>query len=81
VEEGQDFTENLNPLSLTVLNNCKVESSLGDTQALDRFQFERLGYFCTDPDTQNGKLVFNKTVGLRDTWAKIQQKEKQEHKK
>ena len=73
--QGQDFTLNLNPNSLRVLTGCKVEPSLKGTKALDRFQFERLGYFCTDPDTQDGRLVFNRTVELRDTWAKIQQKE------
>lgn len=74
--EDQDFTANLNPDSLTVLSHCKVEPSLRDTQALDRYQFERLGYFCTDTDSRPGRLVFNKTVGLRDTWAKIQKQQK-----
>jgi glutaminyl-tRNA synthetase len=75
VPPGQDFTANLNPDSLKVLSNCKVEPSLKGTKALDRFQFERLGYFCTDPNTREGHLVFNRTVELRDTWAKIQQKD------
>ncbi|MHC4856115.1 MAG: glutamine--tRNA ligase, partial [Planctomycetota bacterium] len=73
-EEGQDFTANLNPDSLKILNNCKIEPSVKDTQPLDRCQFERLGYFCTDKDSRSDKLVFNKTVGLKDTWAKIQKK-------
>jgi glutaminyl-tRNA synthetase len=73
VEPGQDFTANLNPHSLKVAA-CKIEPSVKATQPLDRFQFERIGYFCTDPDTREGKLVFNRTVELRDTWAKIQQK-------
>jgi len=74
VEEGQDFTANLNPDSLEVITGCRVEPSLADTNPLDRFQFERLGYFCTDPNTQtHGRLIFNRTVGLRDAWAKIQQ--------
>jgi len=75
VPQGQDFTANLNPHSLKVLSNCKVEPSLRGARPLDRFQFERLGYFCTDPDTRDGRLVFNRTVELRDTWAKIQQKD------
>jgi glutaminyl-tRNA synthetase len=75
VEEGRDFTANLNPNSLTVLSGCKIEPSVADAKPLDRFQFERLGYFCTDPDSRSNKLVFNKTVGLKDTWAKIQQKQ------
>ena len=74
LEEGQDFTANLNPHSLKVLENCKIEPSVKDTKPLDRCQFERLGYFCTDHDSTPEKLVFNKTVGLKDTWAKIQQK-------
>ena len=71
-EEGKDFTANLNPDSLKVQAGCKVEPSLKDTKPLDRVQFERMGYFCTDPDTKDGKLVFNRTATLKDTWAKIQ---------
>lgn len=71
-EAGKDFRSNINPNSLETLHNCKVESSLADARPLDRFQFERLGYFCVDPDSSGGKLVFNRTVTLRDTWAKIQ---------
>ena len=77
VEEGQDFTANLNPNSLEVLSGCKVEPSLRDAAAGTRYQFERLGYFCVDPDSASGKLVFNRTIGLRDTWAKIEQREKE----
>ncbi len=73
-EEGQDFTDNLNPDSLKVLTGCKVEPSLAAAKPLDRFQFERLGYFCLDPDSAPGKLIFNRTVTLKDTWAKIRQK-------
>jgi len=69
---GQDFTANLNPHSLEVLTGCKLEPSLRDAAAGSRYQFERLGYFCADPDTAPGKLVFNRTVALRDTWAKIE---------
>ncbi len=70
--EDADFTSNLNPNSLQVLDNCRVEPSLADAEPLSRFQFERLGYFCVDPDSTAGKLIFNRTVTLRDTWAKIQ---------
>ena len=72
VEEGSDFKSNLNPNSLEVLTGCKVEPSLADAKPLQRFQFERLGYFCVDPDSRNGRLIFNRTVTLRDEWAKIQ---------
>lgn len=72
--EGQDFTVNINPDSLKILTGCKAEPSLKNTKPLDRRQFERLGYFCTDPDTSKGRLVFNRTVTLKDTWSKIQQK-------
>ena len=71
-EEGQDFTANLNPGSLEVLTNCKLEPSLADAAPGNRFQFERLGYFCVDPNSPGGKLVFNRTVALRDTCAKIE---------
>lgn len=71
---GNDFTANLNPNSLEVLTNCKVEPSLAGAAPLTRFQFERLGYFCVDPDSGSGKLVFNQTARLRDTWAKIEKR-------
>ena len=77
VEEGQDFTANLNPNSLEVLTNCKVEPSLRDVVPGTQYQFERLGYFCVDPDSTAGKPVFNRTIGLKDTWAKIEQRAKQ----
>jgi glutaminyl-tRNA synthetase len=76
VEEGRDFTANLNPNSLEVLTGCKVEPGLRDAVAGTRYQFERMGYFCVDPDSAPGKPVFNRTIGLRDTWAKIEQKAK-----
>jgi glutaminyl-tRNA synthetase len=76
VEEGQDFTANLNPHSLEVLSGCKAEPSLRDAAAGTRYQFERLGYFCVDPDSTPEKLVFNRTIGLRDTWSKIEQRGK-----
>ncbi|HEX5229370.1 MAG TPA: glutamine--tRNA ligase/YqeY domain fusion protein, partial [Bryobacteraceae bacterium] len=75
VEEGQDFTANLNPNSLEVVS-AKVEPSLAAAKPGDRFQFERLGYFAVDPDSTPGKPVFNRTVALRDTWAKIEKKSK-----
>jgi len=74
LEEGQDFTANLNPDSLETLNGCKLEPSLASAAVGNRYQFERLGYFCVDPDSQTGKLVFNRTVPLKDTWAKIEQR-------
>ncbi|MBI3659247.1 glutamine--tRNA ligase, partial [Candidatus Acetothermia bacterium] len=72
VEEGKSFLENINPNSLIVLRGCKLEPSLASAKPGDRFQFERKGYFCVDPDSTPGKLVFNRTVTLRDEWAKIQ---------
>jgi len=72
VPEGQDFTANLNPNSLEILTDCCVEPSLAGAVPLSRYQFERLGYFCVDPDSTAGKLVFNRTVTLKDPWAKIQ---------
>jgi glutaminyl-tRNA synthetase len=75
VEEGQDFTANLNPNSLEILTG-KLEPSLANAEPGGLFQFERLGYFCVDPDSAPGKPVFNRTVALRDTWAKIEKREK-----
>ena len=72
VEEGQDFISNLNPDSVEVLDDCKVEPGLAAEEPGSRFQFLRLGYFCMDPDSADGKLVFNRTVTLRDTWARIE---------
>ncbi|MCB6974436.1 MULTISPECIES: glutamine--tRNA ligase/YqeY domain fusion protein [Butyricimonas] len=65
-----DFKEFLNENSLRVLTGCKLEPSLKDAKEGDRFQFQRLGYFCVDKDSKPGALVFNRTVGLKDTWAK-----------
>ncbi len=73
-EEGEDFTDLLNPASLEVLDSCLVEPSLGSAKQGERYQFERQGYFCVDPDSAAGAPVFNRTVTLRDTWAKIQKK-------
>ena len=69
--EGQDFTVFLNPNSLAVVHG-KAEPALAQAQPGDRFQFERLGYFCADKSSTAGKLIFNRTVELRDTWAKVQ---------
>ncbi len=77
VPEGKDFTVNLNPKSLEVLGDSLVEPSLKNAKPLSRYQFERLGYFCVDKDSTPGKLVFNRTVTLRDEWAKIQKQHKQ----
>ncbi len=74
VEEGQEFTANLNPQSLEVISHAKVEPSLAGATAASRYQFERLGYFCVDPDSTPTKLVFNRTVALKDTWAKIEKR-------
>ena len=71
VPEGEDFTAALNPHSLETLTSCQVEPSLAGAEAGSRYQFERQGYFCADPDTTPDRLVFNRTVPLRDTWAKI----------
>ena len=76
MEEGQDFTSNLNPNSLEVIPHAKLEPSLASAKAGDRFQFERLGYFCADPDSQPSAPVFNRTVALKDTWAKVEKKQR-----
>nr|MBC8385401.1 glutamine--tRNA ligase/YqeY domain fusion protein [Candidatus Cloacimonadota bacterium] len=74
-EEGKDFKSNINPKSLEILKNCKLEPSLKSAKPGERFQFERLGYFCVDTkDSKDENLVFNRTVSLRDTWAKMQKK-------
>ena len=75
VAEGEDFTANLNPLSLEVIPQAKLEPSLAGSAAGSRYQFERLGYFCVDPDSKPGKLVFNRTVALKDTWARVEKKQ------
>jgi glutaminyl-tRNA synthetase len=75
VEEGKDWRSNLNPKSLEVLT-AWVEPSLASAKPGDRYQFERVGYFCADKDSTPGKLMFNRTVGLVDTWAKIEKQQK-----
>jgi glutaminyl-tRNA synthetase len=72
--DGEDFTSNLNPASLDVLTDCKLEPALAGMKPFEGCQFERLGYFCVDPDSTPEKPVFNRTVALRDTWAKIEKR-------
>ncbi len=74
-EEGQDFTSNLNPNSLEVISRCKAGAVAGRAAVGSRYQFERLGYFCVDTDSTPGKPVFNRTVALKDTWAKVEKKQ------
>lgn len=76
VDEGQDFTVNLNPNSLEVVTGCKVEPGLSNAMRGTPYQFERMGYFYVDSVSVPGKPVFNRTIGLRDTWAKIEQRAK-----
>jgi glutaminyl-tRNA synthetase len=74
VSEGKTFLDHLNPHSLDILRDCPVEPSLAPVEPGARVQFERLGYFAVDPDSRPGALVFNRTVSLRDSWAKIAQR-------
>ena len=75
-ESSGDFLADINPDSKQVLTQCLVEPSLKDAQPGDKFQFERVGYFCVDTNSEPGKLIFNRTVSLRDTWAKIKKNKK-----
>ena len=75
VEPGEDFLSNLNPDSLEELTGCVVEPTLAGAEPGYRLQFERQGYFCVDTDSGEGRLIFNRTVALRDTWAKIQKRQ------
>ena len=75
VRDGKTLIDNLNPHSLEVLGRCRAEPGLAAAVSGDRYQFERLGYFCVDPSSRPGALVFNRTVSLRDTWARIAQKQ------
>jgi len=75
VAEGGHFTDCINPASLEVLAGCRLEPSLAAAAPGSRFQFERMGYFCADPDSKPGRPVFNRSVTLRDTWAKVVKKE------
>jgi glutaminyl-tRNA synthetase len=78
VEEGQDVLSNLNPNSVEILLGAKLEPSLANARPGDRFQFERVGYFCLDPDSTPDStpahLVFNRTLPLKDSWARIERK-------
>jgi len=74
VIEGQDFTANLSPQSLEVIREAKLEPSVASAAIGCRYQFERLGYFCVDRDSKPGRPVFNRTVALKDTWAKVEKK-------
>jgi len=74
-QKDTDFKDLINPDSLETLNSCKIEPAVQSLKPLDRFQFERIGYFCIDSDTKKDDLVINRTVGLRDSWAKIQKKQ------
>jgi glutaminyl-tRNA synthetase len=71
VPEGKTFIDAVNPNSLEILHGCQAEPGLADAAPGLRVQFERLGYFCVDPDSRPGAVVFNRTVSLRDTWAKV----------
>ena len=73
-EEGKNYKSNLNCDSLEIVSPCFVEPSLATARLGDRIQFERLGYFCVDLDSTSEKLVFNRTVTLKDTWSKMQKK-------
>jgi glutaminyl-tRNA synthetase len=75
VKEGEDVLDNLNPASLEVLADAKLEPSLANSAVGTRYQFERLGYFSVDPDTKPGKPVFNRTVALKDAWARAEKKQ------
>jgi glutaminyl-tRNA synthetase len=75
VPEGKEFTANLNPNSLEIVSHARLEPSLKDAKAGDRYQFERLGYFCADDDSKPGAPVFNRTVALKDSWAKVEKKQ------
>lgn len=79
-KDSADFKTYLNPDSIETLTDCRVEPSLADSAPLDRYQFERRGYFCTDPDSTKDKLIFNRTVTLKDTWAKLQKQQQQKKK-
>jgi len=72
-EKDKDFKELLNPNSLIVKKNCKIEMYLKDAQPFDSFQFQRIGYFNVDPDSTKDHLIFNRTVALKDSWSKIKQ--------
>ena len=74
-DKEKDFKDLINPNSLETLSNCQIEPSLATVKAGEKFQFERQGYFCVDPLSTEGKIIFNRTVPLRDSWAKIEKKQ------
>jgi len=73
-EDNQHFIDNINPDSLKVIENALIEPALAKAEPFSQFQFERIGYFCCDPDSTAEKLVFNRTVTLKDAWARMQKK-------
>ena len=73
--KNRDYKEFLNPGSLKILKGCRLEPGLAGAGPLDKFQFQRIGYFCVDPDSRPGKLIFNQTVSLKDTWSKVAKRE------
>ena len=81
VADGENYLDHLNPESLQTLSDCRIEPSLTQAQPGDRFQFERLGYYCVDRESQPDHLVLNRTVSLRDSWAKLQKSQRQGKKK
>ena len=74
-DKEKDFKDLINPNSLEILSNCQIEPSLVIAKAGEKFQFERQGYFCVDPLSTEDKIIFNRTVPLRDSWAKIEKKQ------
>jgi glutaminyl-tRNA synthetase len=74
-QKNKDFKDFINPNSIEILKNCKIDPAIKNLNVLDSFQFERLGYFCVDSESTKEKLVLNRTVTLRDIWKKIQQKQ------
>jgi glutaminyl-tRNA synthetase len=72
MKDGSDFTDHINPDSLKIIDNAFIEPSIQGAVPLEKFQFERIGYFCVDSYSSDGRLVFNRTVTLRDTWARMQ---------
>ena len=73
-EEGKTFLDNLNPNSLQILQNCKMEPALANVKVLDKMQFERVGYFCVDKDSTPDHLVFNRACTLKDSWRRLTDK-------
>ena len=69
---SDDYRAELNPASLEILPHCRIEPSVAGAPSGTRYQFERVGYFCVDPDSTDDRLVFNRTVTLKDTWARIE---------